>query len=74
MGKKKKQKTESSVSAADESTPWCYFCDREFEHEEILIQHQKAKHFKCPTCSKKLNTLVGLVIHRQTVHRETLNR
>ena len=23
--------------------PWCFYCDREFDDEKILIQHQKAK-------------------------------
>jgi len=35
---------------------WCMFfdeaashryCNREFDDEKILVQHQKAKHFKC---------------------------
>ncbi|CAG8521743.1 2496_t:CDS:2 [Racocetra fulgida] len=32
------------------------YCERDFEDEKVLIQHQKAKHFKCPHCNKKLNT------------------
>ncbi|CAM9109230.1 unnamed protein product [Choristocarpus tenellus] len=67
MGKKKKQ---APVKAEKEA--WCYYCDRVFEHEEVLIQHQKAKHFKCPTCSKKLSTAGGLVVHNQQVHKETI--
>ncbi|KAI0306268.1 hypothetical protein B0F90DRAFT_1808024 [Multifurca ochricompacta] len=27
--------------------PWCWYCEREFEDEKVLMQHQKAKHFKC---------------------------
>ncbi|KAG8050304.1 hypothetical protein GUJ93_ZPchr0009g908 [Zizania palustris] len=27
-----------------------YYCDREFDEEKILAQHQKAKHFKCHLC------------------------
>jgi hypothetical protein len=34
MGKKKKKEIVK---------PWCYYCDRVFEDEKILIQHQKAK-------------------------------
>lgn len=25
------------------SLPWCYYCDREFADDKILINHQKAK-------------------------------
>ncbi|CAM9105127.1 unnamed protein product [Discosporangium mesarthrocarpum] len=67
MGKKKKQSPKPLTPDA-----WCYYCDRVFEHEEVLIQHQKAKHFKCPTCNKKLSTAGGLVVHNQQVHKETI--
>jgi len=40
--------------------------------EKVLIQHQKAKHFKCPTCHKRLNTAGGLSVHLHQVHKETL--
>lgn len=39
------------------------YCNREFDEEKILIQHQKAKHFKCSICHKKLYTGPGLAIH-----------
>lgn len=39
------------------------YCNREFDDEKILIQHQKAKHFKCHICHKKLYTGPGLSIH-----------
>lgn len=68
MGKKKKQ-----AVPKDEKEAWCYYCDRVFEHEEVLIQHQKAKHFKCPTCNKKLSTAGGLVVHNSQVHKETIS-
>lgn len=32
QGKKKKS-----------SLPWCFYCDREFEDDKILVNHQKAK-------------------------------
>lgn len=67
MGKKKNKK-----APVAESEAWCYYCDRVFEHEEVLIQHQKAKHFKCPTCNKKLSTAGGLVVHNSQVHKETI--
>ena len=62
MGKKKRK----------ELKPWCWYCDREFDDDKILINHQKAKHFKCDFCNKKLSTAGGLVIHLENVHRETI--
>jgi transposase-like protein len=47
----------------------CRYCDREFDNETILIQHQKAKHFKCHICNRKLNTASGMVIHGMQVHK-----
>ncbi|KAI4357456.1 hypothetical protein L6164_001404 [Bauhinia variegata] len=65
MGKKKKR-----VS----SKVWCYYCDREFDDEKILVQHQKAKHFKCHVCHKKLSTASGMAIHVLQVHKETVTK
>ncbi|TPX30606.1 hypothetical protein SmJEL517_g05849 [Synchytrium microbalum] len=48
------------------------YCDRDFEDEKVLINHQKAKHLKCPNCNKKLNTAGGLQVHFTQVHKETL--
>jgi len=64
MGRKKKK----------QSKPWCWYCNREFEDEKILIQHQKAKHFKCHICNKKLFTGPGLAIHCMQVHKETIDK
>ncbi|KAJ8923307.1 hypothetical protein NQ315_001865 [Exocentrus adspersus] len=73
MGRKKKK----------QSKPWCCaqfsltrfrYCNREFEDEKILIQHQKAKHFKCHICHKKLYTGPGLSIHCMQVHKETIDK
>ena len=36
----------------------------------MLIYHQKAKHFKCHICHKKLYTAPGLAIHCSQVHKE----
>ena len=47
--------------------PWCWYCNREFEDEAVLIQHQKARHFKCHVCHKKLFTGPGLAIHMMQV-------
>ena len=62
MGRKKKK--------AEGLKPWCWYCDRDFDDEEILVQHQKAKHFKCHICNKKLYTAPGMVIHCQQKHKE----
>lgn len=53
MGRKKKRVMK----------PWCWYCNRQFEDEKILIHHQKAKHFKCHVCNKKLFTGPGLAVH-----------
>ena len=50
------------------------YCNREFEDEKILLQHQKAKHFKCHICHKKLFTGPGLQIHCLQVHKEKIER
>ncbi|THU56319.1 hypothetical protein C4D60_Mb11t16020 [Musa balbisiana] len=64
MGKKKKRP----------SKMWCYYCDREFDDEKILVQHQKAKHFKCHVCHKKLSTAGGMAIHVLQVHKEAVTK
>ncbi|KAJ6802119.1 protein SUPPRESSOR OF FRI 4 [Iris pallida] len=64
MGKKKKRA----------SKVWCYYCDREFDDEKILVQHQKAKHFKCHVCHKKLSTAGGMSIHVLQVHKESVTK
>jgi len=39
--------------------PWCFYCERDFDDLKILISHQKAKHFKCDKCNRRLNTAGG---------------
>ncbi|KAF2230297.1 hypothetical protein EV356DRAFT_492309 [Viridothelium virens] len=53
--------------------PWCYYCERDFEDVRVLISHQKAKHFKCPKCTRRLNTAGGLSVHLNQVHKDTLD-
>ncbi|KZZ87137.1 C2H2 finger domain-containing protein [Ascosphaera apis ARSEF 7405] len=53
--------------------PWCYYCERDFDDLKILISHQKAKHFKCERCGRRLNTAGGLSVHMSQVHKETLS-
>ncbi|KAF2265530.1 hypothetical protein CC78DRAFT_532414 [Lojkania enalia] len=52
--------------------PWCYYCERDFDDLKILISHQKAKHFKCDRCGRRLNTAGGLSVHMSQVHKENL--
>ena len=52
--------------------PWCYYCERDFDDDRVLTQHQKAKHFKCDHCNRRLNTAGGLSVHLQQVHKATL--
>ena len=69
MGRKGKKVVAEAPAG---SLPWCWYCDREFDDEKILIQHQRAKHFKCPFCSKKMINVPGMVIHCNQVHKEEL--
>lgn len=64
MTKSKKVKT---------NLPWCWYCEREFENDKVLIQHQKSKHFKCHLCSRKLNSAQGMFVHVAQVHKETIS-
>ncbi|KAJ1327481.1 PR domain zinc finger protein 5 [Microdochium nivale] len=56
------------------SRAWCYYCERDFEDLKLLISHQKAKHFKCETCGRRLNTAGGLSVHMNQVHKESLTQ
>ena len=67
MGKKK---TRAVVVQEETYKIFCYYCDREFIDEKVLISHQQAKHFKCHVCHKKLNTAGGLYIHCSQVHKD----
>ena len=53
---------------------FCYYYERELEDEKILLQHQKAKHFKCHVCNKKLSTASSMAIHILQVHKETVSK
>ncbi|GMF17156.1 unnamed protein product [Phytophthora lilii] len=70
MGKKKRR--DDAGAEAPQRRVFCYYCDRNFDDEKVLILHQKARHFKCPTCHKKLSTVSGMLIHIQQVHKESL--
>ncbi|KAF2221254.1 hypothetical protein BDZ85DRAFT_221029 [Elsinoe ampelina] len=70
MTKKRKAQSLEDVLAR----PWCYYCERDFDDNRILIDHQKAKHLKCSQCTRRLNTAGGLAVHMDQVHKTTLNR
>lgn len=63
-GKKKKGKVKVQSR--------CYYCDRAFDDDAVLVTHQKAKHFRCAECGKRMNTTSSLAVHLRTVHKEEL--
>lgn len=60
MGKKKRGHPDIEEVLA---RPWCYYCERDFDDLKILIDHQRAKHFKCDKCGRRLNTAGGEAFH-----------
>ena len=63
MGRKKDPNRRANAVAYQR--PWCYYCDREFDADGILLQHQKARHFLCrvPGCGKRCGTITSLQGH-----------
>ena len=53
---------------------WYCGTDRTFDDEVILVQHQRTKHFQCPTCHKKLTTATALKTHCLYVHKEEIHK
>lgn len=49
------------------------YCERDFDDDKVLVMHQKAKHFKCHVCHKKMYTAPGLVLHCMQVHKENVS-
>ncbi|KAJ0422474.1 hypothetical protein BJY00DRAFT_77596 [Aspergillus carlsbadensis] len=68
MGKKRRGPTLEELLAQ----PFCYYCEKSFIDMKVLIGHQKAKHFKCERCGRRLNTAGGLSVHMSQVHKEQL--
>ena len=64
MGKKKRK--------AAEILPFCYYCEREFESETVLLNHQRARHYKCETCGKRINNAPGMIQHCLQMHKVEL--
>lgn len=53
---------------------FCYYCDKEYEHKDTLLEHQKDRHFSCLKCPKKFSTAGSMSVHMMSVHREPLAR
>jgi hypothetical protein len=70
MGRRKKVKSLNKAL----SKPFCWYCQRTFDDEAILVSHQKAKHFKCLHCTKRFNTVPAMVLHAQDVHKHTITK
>jgi hypothetical protein len=68
MGRKKRNRAEEDK----ETKPYCTYCDKLFQDDKVLETHQKAKHFKCTACDKKLSTAGGLVVHMYNQHKQTI--
>lgn len=66
MGKKRRGPSLEELLAR----PWCYYCERDFDDLKILTLHQKAKHFKCERCGRRLNTAGGKLIPAQMTPSE----
>lgn len=75
MGKKK-----AKVEESGPARPFCYFCDKDFENENVLIQHQISKHFRCRECigemgnRGKCETIAGLAMHTLKIHAKRLKQ
>lgn len=55
MVRVRKKKTEKI-----ELKPFCFYCDREFDDEPTLVQHQKARHFKYVSLSIRWSSFRAL--------------
>lgn len=64
------KKTEERKVKKKRLPAWCWYCDREFSDLQVLITHQRSRHFKCPYCSKRLYSAAGLLVHVAQVHRD----
>eukprot|EP00406_Dinophysis_acuminata_P072039 CAMPEP_0179257852 /NCGR_PEP_ID=MMETSP0797-20121207/25006_1 /TAXON_ID=47934 /ORGANISM="Dinophysis acuminata, Strain DAEP01" /LENGTH=251 /DNA_ID=CAMNT_0020965851 /DNA_START=60 /DNA_END=812 /DNA_ORIENTATION=- len=74
MGRKK-----AAGGVLQHNRPFCFFCDRTFDDETVLLQHQRAKHFRCPECDDgavrgKCESVQGLIVHTLKVHGKSLAR
>lgn len=74
MGGKKRKQGRTLEEELDR--PWCYYCgdERDFDDLGVLMDHMKAKHFKCHNCPKRMTTAGGLKTHVANVHKEAVTR
>lgn len=70
MGRKSKRPAGSESTAP--SKPSCYYCIRQFDNEQALIEHQKLVHFKCLSCSKRFGNAGALNVHMKAMHDSVL--
>lgn len=54
--------------------PFCYYCEKEFENVNILLQHQKNRHFACKLCTRKFSTACSLQTHMNQVHGQSIQK
>ena len=54
--------------------PFCYYCEKEFENANILLQHQKNRHFSCKICTRKFSTAASLQTHMHQVHGSSISK
>ena len=59
MGRKKRKEVKAI---------FCYYCDRDFDDEKTLVDHQKAKHFKCACWLEVVEMLLPLLPHHSLTH------
>ena len=66
MGRKKKRGRQQDI--------WCYFCDKTFKDEDLLLSHQLKTHFRCTICGKRATNVGGLAAHMMQVHKSVLGK
>ena len=54
--------------------PFCFYCDKEFENTNMLLQHQKKRHFACKTCPRKFSTASSLCTHYNQFHGTSISK
>ncbi len=59
-----------------ELKPFCWYCGREFDSDQMLVYHQRARHFKCPKCPryKTFYSISALRTHMLQMHQQGVQR
>ena len=52
--------------------PFCYYCDKEFNNDNILNYHQRARHFSCYKCKDRFSSALAVKTHILQIHKEDL--